>query len=208
MDMFSNTREDELHFPITLRMKLMALAPQFYVGDKNDRPIAYVKQKLFKLKEDISIFTNEQQNKLLYSIKADRIIDFNASYSMQDAQSGQSLGSVKRKGMRSLWKAAYQVHDQNNDRLLYSISEESAMTRFLDGIFSELPIIGLFSGYVFNPAYQVKDANGNVVMRMKKKPAMWEGVFAMEALTQLPALEQKRLMLSLFMVVVLERMRG
>ena len=30
----------------------------------------------------------------------------------------------------------------------------------------------------------------------------------MEALTQLPALEQKRLMLSLFMVVVLERMRG
>ena len=126
---------------------------------------------------------------------------------MQDAKSGQSLGSVKRKGMRSLWKAAYQVHDQN-DMPLYFISEESAMTRFLDGIFSELPIIGLFSGYVFNPAYQVKDANGNVVMRMKKKPAMWEGVFAMEALTQLPALEQKRLMLSLFMVVVLERMRG
>ena len=207
MNMFSTDREDELHFPITLRMKLMALAPQFYVSDKNDRPIAYVKQKLFKLKEDISIFASEQQNKLLYTIKADRIIDFNASYNMQDAQSGQSLGSVKRKGMRSLWKAAYQVHDQN-DMPLYFISEESAMTRFLDGIFSELPIIGLFSGYVFNPAYQVKDANGNVVMRMKKKPAMWEGVFAMEALTQLPALEQKRLMLSLFMVVVLERTRG
>ena len=47
MNMFSTDREDELHFPITLRMKLMALAPQFYVSDKNDRPIAYVKQKLF-----------------------------------------------------------------------------------------------------------------------------------------------------------------
>ncbi len=29
MNMFTPSRESELHFPITLRMKLMALAPQF-----------------------------------------------------------------------------------------------------------------------------------------------------------------------------------
>ena len=39
MNMFSTDREDELHFPITLRMKLMALAPQFYVSDKTIAPL-------------------------------------------------------------------------------------------------------------------------------------------------------------------------
>lgn len=207
MNMFTPARENELDFPITLRMKLIALAPQFYVSDKQNRPIAYVKQKLFKFKEDIRVFADEQQNKLLYTIQADRIIDFNASYSMQDAQTGQTLGSIKRKGMRSLWKAAYQVHD-SNDTPTYFISEESAFTRLMDGIFSQLPVIGLLSGYVFNPSYLVKDANGTTVMRMKKQPAMFEGVFKMETFQPLSAQDQKRLMLSLFMVIMLERMRG
>ena len=199
--------EDALHFPITLRMKLMALAPQFYVSDKNNKPIAYIKQKLFKLKEDIQVFADEQQNRVLYTIQADRIIDFNASYSLTDSQTGQDLGAIKRKGMRSLWKAAYEVHDAN-DMPLFFVSEESALMRLLDGIFSQLPIIGLLSGYVFNPSYLVKDGSGKTVMRMKKQPSLWEGVFKMENFTPLSPVEQKRLMLSLFMVVLLERMRG
>lgn len=207
MNMLTPAQDEPLHFPITLRMKLLALAPQFYVSDKHDRPIAYVKQKLFKFKEDIRVYANERQDKQLYAIQADRVIDFNAVYHLQDTQTGQSLGALKRKGMRSLWKAAYEVHD-HNDRLLYSVSEDSAFVRFLDGLFSQLPVIGMLSGYVFNPTYLVKDANGRIIMRMKKQPALWEGIFKMEARTPLPALEQKRLMLSLFMVVVLERMRG
>lgn len=200
--------EKALHFPITLRMKVMAIAPQFYVRDGNNRQIAYIRQKLFKLKEDIRIFADEQQTRLMYSIKADRIIDFNAAYSLTDAQTGQAFGSLRRKGMRSLWKAAYEVHDEHGQPL-YFISEESAFMRLLDGIFSELPIIGLLSGYVFNPSYLVKNGSGKTVMRMKKQPALWEGIFKMEAFSKsLSPADQKRLMLGLFMVVVLERLRS
>lgn len=199
--------EHPLDFPLTMRMKLLALAPQFYVSDKNNQPIAYVKQKLFKLKEDIRVYANEQQEQQLYAIHADRVIDFNAVYHMSDTQNGQNLGALKRKGMRSLWKAAYEVHDAN-DMPLYTVSEESAFVRVMDALFSELPIIGALSGYVFNPSYLVKDQQGRTVMRMKKQPAFWEGVFKMEAFAPLPTLDKKRLMLSLFMVVVLERMRG
>lgn len=46
-------------------------------------------------------------------------------------------------------------------------------------------------------------------MRMKKLPALWEGVFKMEAFSgPLSPADQMRLMLGLFMVVVLERSRG
>jgi hypothetical protein len=208
MNTLATSDEKALHFPITLRMKVMAIAPQFYVRDGNNRQIAYIRQKLFKLKEDIRIFADEQQTRLMYSIKADRIIDFNAAYSLTDAQTGQAFGSLRRKGMRSLWKAAYEVHDEHGQPL-YFISEESAFMRLLDGIFSELPIIGLLSGYVFNPSYLVKNGSGKTVMRMKKQPALWEGIFKMEAFSKsLSPADQKRLMLGLFMVVVLERLRS
>ncbi|MDO5653140.1 MAG: hypothetical protein Q4G39_03450 [Brachymonas sp.] len=196
-----------LDFPLTVKMKLLALAPQFYVTDKRGRHIAYVKQKLFKLKEDIRIFSNEEQKNLLYTIAADRIIDFTASYSFEDARTGQDLGSIKRKGMRSLWKAAYEVHDAFG-RPQYFVSEESAFTRLLDGIFSILPVISLFAGYVFNPSYLIKNTEGKTVMRLKKQPSLWEGIFKMEAFKPLPPADQQRLMLGLFMVIVLERMRG
>ena len=196
-----------MQFPLTLRMKLMALAPQFYVSDASGKQIAYLKQKLFKLKEDIQIFADENQRDLIYTIKADRIIDFSANYRMEDARSGSSLGSVKRKGMRSLWKAAYEIHDENGQPR-YMVNEESALTRFLDALFSELPIIGLFAGYVFNPVYKISDPQGQVVARLKKQPAMFEGIFKLETHHNLSPAEQKRLMLGMFMVVVLERVRG
>ena len=62
---------------------------------------------------------------------------------------------------------------------------------------------------MFNPSYLVKNRSGKTVMRMKKLPALWEGVFKMEAFSgPLSPADQMRLMLGLFMVVVLERSRG
>jgi uncharacterized protein YxjI len=85
----------QLQFPLTLRMKLIALAPQFFVEDANQQPVAYIKQKLFKLKEAINIFADETQKEILYTIAADRIIDFSARYNLKNA-SGLMLGAVKR----------------------------------------------------------------------------------------------------------------
>jgi hypothetical protein len=64
-------------------MKLIALAPQFFVVDANQKPVAYIRQKLFKLKEAINVFTDETQKDVLYTIAADRIIDFSARYNFK-----------------------------------------------------------------------------------------------------------------------------
>jgi uncharacterized protein YxjI len=195
----------QLQFPLTLRMKLIALAPQFFVEDTNQKPVAYIKQKLFKLKEAINIFADETQKEVLYTITADRIIDFSARYNLKNA-AGLMLGSVKRHGMRSLWRAQYDVY--NGDRVSFSISEESVLTRFFDNIFSQIPLVGALSGYVFQPSYIVKRESGEEVMRLSKQPALWEGVFKMDLLAVLNSAEQESLMLSLFMTVLLERQSG
>jgi len=194
-----------LQFPLQMSFKLMAFAPQFLVKDAHDRPVAYVKQKLFKLKEAISVFTNEQQDQLLHQIKADRVIDFSALYHFTDHQ-GVALGGVKRRGMRSMWRAGFEVLD--NGATLFSINEKSVMTRFLDGLFSQIPLIGIFSGYVFHPAYQVTRPDGTLVAELTKQPALFEGRFAATQTAPFNEREEQQLLLALMTVLLLERLRG
>jgi len=194
-----------LQFPLQMSFKLMAFAPQFLVKDARDQPVAYVKQKLFKLKEAISVFTNEKQDQLLHQIKADRVIDFSALYHFTDHQ-GVALGGVKRRGMRSMWRAGFEVLD--NGTTLFSINEKSVMTRFLDGLFSQIPLIGIFSGYVFHPAYQVTRPDGTLVAELTKQPALFEGRFAATQMAPFNEREEQQLLLALMTVLLLERLRG
>jgi hypothetical protein len=194
-----------------MTFKILAVAPQIFVRDTNGTEIMYVKQKLFKLKEAINVFSDQSQSRQLYAIKADRIIDFSARYNFTDYQ-GLTLGAVKRRGMRSLWKASYDVLE--GDQVVFQIQEENALVKVMDGLFGEIPVIGMFSGYVFNPAYLVTRPGsagqvGPTVMRLSKQPAFLESNFKVDK--EDPTLsekEEQQILLSLMMMTLLERSRG
>ena len=195
-------------FPLRLSFKLLAFAPQFYLMDTNGVSLAYVKQKLFKFKEAVTVFADESQQEIRYRIQADRVIDFSAQYNFTDAQ-GAALGCVKQRGMRSLWKAGFDVLD--NGVVMFHINEKSVITRLLDGLFGQIPVIGLLSGYLFQPAYDVSLPNGQKVMSLTKKPALFEGLFAIDLVASramFSARQLEQVLLSLMMVVILERSRG
>jgi len=197
--------QSPLNYPLLLTFKIVAFAPQFSVRDTNGNLVAYVKQKLFKLKEAVTVFADEQQTQPLYTINADRILDFSARYNFTD-QNGASLGAVKRHGMQSLWRVHYDILE--GDTPVMSIREENPWVKVLDGLLREIPIIGMLSGYFFHPAYLVSRLDGTTVMRLEKQPAFLEGRFALEKKTMLAALEEKRVLLSLMMMLLLDRARG
>lgn len=195
-----------MQFPLTLTFKVLALAPQITVTDASGQTLFYVKQKLLKLKEAITVFSDSSQTTELYKIGADRVIDFSAQYHITDARTGQAIGSIKRQGMRSLWKARYDI--MQGERMVYHIEEESALVRVMDGIFGEIPIIGMLSGYVFNPVYLMQDANGQTVMTITKEKALLETGFKIAQKTPMGDDETKLAVLGTFMMVLLERIRG
>jgi uncharacterized protein YxjI len=204
--------EEIVNYPLTMNFKILAVAPQIFVRDATGVEIMYVKQKLFKLKEAINVFADQAQTSQLYTIKADRVIDFSARYNFTNHQ-GLNLGAVKRQGMRSLWKASYDVME--GDSILFHIQEENALVKVMDGCLGEIPIVGIFSGYVFNPAYLVtrpggvSGGTGRVVMRLAKQPAFLESSFSIEKVEPgLSQQEEERILLSLMMMVLLERQRG
>jgi uncharacterized protein YxjI len=196
----------QLNYPIEFDFKILAFAPQFYIKDASGQDVGYVKQKLLKLKEDITVFENESQTTPMYKIKANQWIDWSASYLFSDAQ-GNALGKIGRKGARSLWKATYEVYDEA-DMLEFKIEEDSAMVKIIDGLFSQIPVLGIFTGYIFNPKYNITNQNGEIVAVFKKEASFLGKKFKLYSHGQIDAKEEERIVLSLIMMVLLERSRG
>jgi uncharacterized protein YxjI len=194
-----------MQYPLSLSFKIMALAPQIFVRDASENSICYVKQKMFKLKEAINVFTDEKQETQLCQMNADRIIDFSACYRFTDA-SGEEFGGVRRKGMRSIWKAHYDIIE--GDETVMTISEDNAWVKVADAVLGDIAVIGMFSGYFFNPSYTIKRTDGTEVMRLKKQKSFWEGKFILEKLTELDETEELRALMAIIMATLLERTRG
>lgn len=195
-----------MNYPLSLSFKLLALASQIYIRDANGNLLGYVKQKLLKLKEDINVFADEGQTQHLYNIKADRVLDFSANYRFTDSN-GNVISAIRRKGMRSIWKANYEISDAAGN-LILQINEENGWIKVIDAVAGEIPILGMFTGYLFNPAYIISRPDGTAVARLQKEPAFFEGKFKLEPKTQLSGEEEIRVLLSALTMTLLERGRG
>ena len=194
-----------MNFPLDLSFKKIALSPQVKVTDASGQVVLYTKQKAFKLKEAVTVFADVEQTRPLYTIKADRVLDFNAKYNIADA-SGRPLGAIARKGRKSLWRAQYEVMDGGGAPL--TIREENGWLKVGDALLGEIPVVGLFSGYLFNPTYLITDAAGAPLMRLSKQPAFFEGRFRIEKLAEMSPQDETRAVLGFLMMVLLERRRG
>lgn len=85
----------------TIRRKVFKIfGAAFHVYDEHGSVVGYCKQKAFKLKEDLKLYTGEDMSDMLLSLQAKSIIDFSSTYTVA-LPDGTSLGSLRRKGMKS-----------------------------------------------------------------------------------------------------------
>ena len=197
-----------LKFPLSFRFKLLAFTRQIGVTDAEGHEVCFVKQKAFRLKESVAVYRDHTQSVQVASIGADRIIDWSARYTFRDAE-GKPFGAVGRRGARSLWRTHFDIFaGSDSQQVAMTIQEESVMVRFLDGLFSSIPLIGLFAGYLFHPTYAIARPDGVVVARLTKQAALFEGRFVLEQLAPMSAEEQFDIVLSCLMMTLLERERG
>ena len=194
-----------MEYPLELSFKIMAMSPQIRVTDAGGNLLFYVKQKPFKLKEAITVFADESMTQPLFNIKADRVIDFSARYHFSTT-GGVPLGSVKREGIKSIWKSHYDIF--KGKAHVMSIREQDPWVKVLDGLFMAIPVVGLFAGLVFNPTFAVSRPDGTVVMRLSKQSDLFGSKFAISKQAALDEEQELRALLSMIMMTLLERSRG
>ncbi|WP_237179079.1 hypothetical protein [Paenibacillus sp. MMS18-CY102] len=86
--------------------------------------------KAFKLKEDIRLYGDESMNQELITIQARSVIDFSATYDVIDAVTGENLGSLRRKGMKSILKDEWVILSPNESEIGL-IKEDSTLMAML-----------------------------------------------------------------------------
>jgi len=195
-----------MKYPITLNFKKIALAKQASLTDATGEPIAYARQKMFKLKEELEVFRDNSREERLCLIKADRVIDFSAAYQFLNEE-GVAFGVIKREGLKSIRRASYHLnHDSSTP--FASIREEKPLAKLADGLVGGIPVIGLFCNYLFNPSYLLTNSEGIHLFRIRKTPSLFGTVFDIEKLSDDHQDKEVLSLMGILMMVFLEQSRG
>lgn len=122
----STTTSGESHF--TIRRKVLSLLGQkFHIYNDRGDLAGYCRQKAFRLKEDIRIFTDESESRELIRIAARSIIDFSAAYDVIESESGQPVGMLRREGLSSLVRDSWTLMDEHQKLIGRIVEDSTAM---------------------------------------------------------------------------------
>lgn len=121
-----------------LKRQAIALTGKFRFYDPAGRMVMFSEQKMFRLREDIRVYADENKMQEVLSIKARQIMDFSAAYDVVDTELNQKVGALRRRGLRSILRDEWEVLDAN-DNPIGQLFEDSVglalLRRFLLGTF-------------------------------------------------------------------------
>lgn len=109
-----------------VRQKIFSLAPSFYVYDHLGNALAFLRKKVFTLKDEVRVFTDETQSMELLHIKARKIIDWGTAFDVTDSINRQKVGALKRQGWKSVLRKEWLILDAM-DQEIGRIQEDSMM---------------------------------------------------------------------------------
>jgi uncharacterized protein YxjI len=107
-----------------LKRQVFALTGKFRLYNPAGSLVLFSQQKMFKLKEDIRVYSDESLQQELLHIQARQIIDFAAAYDVIDATTRQKVGALRRKGLQSMLRDEWIVMDAS-DRTIGALFEDN-----------------------------------------------------------------------------------
>jgi uncharacterized protein YxjI len=120
-----------------LKRQVFALAGKFRVYEPGGKLVLFSEQKMFKIREDIRVYSDEGKTQEVLMIKARQIIDFSAAYDVVDSATGQKVGALRRKGLASILRDEWEVLDVG-DNVVGKLFEDSMglalLRRFLSNL--------------------------------------------------------------------------
>ena len=127
----------------TIRRKVFKLfGAGFSVFDETGNPVAYSHQKAFRIRESITLYTDQSRGDAILTISTKSVIDFSGSYDVSTPE-GHRLGTLRRKGMKSSFVRDEWIIYDAEQREHAMIRERGSFApfarRFIDNVSMFLP---------------------------------------------------------------------
>ena len=131
------------------RQKMVSLTPTFFLRDETGVPLAFLRQKMFSLKDDITVYTDETQTQELLHICGRKILDFGAAFDVTDPVHHEKVGVLRRQGWKSFVRAEWKIFDAMGEEI-GMIREDSLMRAVVRRFFGNV----ILKGYSFEMSGQ------------------------------------------------------
>ena len=96
---------------VARRKVFKLLGAGFTLQTEDGRVLAASHQKAFRLKEDIRVYDGAESTTEILTIRANKVLDFSASYQVVDSTNGEVIGALRRKGWSSLFRDSWEILD-------------------------------------------------------------------------------------------------
>jgi hypothetical protein len=101
-----------------IRRKFLRLfGNEFRVFDAAGQQVLFSRQKAFKLREDIRVWSGDDMQTELLRIAARQIVDFSAAFDVVDSTTNTKVGAFKRKGLKSIVRDEWILMDANDQEI-------------------------------------------------------------------------------------------
>jgi uncharacterized protein YxjI len=112
------------HYKVT-RPWLSFLGRKFYVYSPDGALAAYVKKPVFKLKQEFTIFADEGERQPVLTVRQRQLIGLNIAHDVFDSASGQKVGTIRNKGLKSIIRDEWELLDAS-DQVVGMMQEDGA----------------------------------------------------------------------------------
>ncbi len=120
---------------------LTFLGRNFHVFDPSGNMCMFVQHKLLTLRDEWNIFSDEGMSRSLVRVKARQVIAVNVETDVMDAASGQIVGTVRSKGLKSIVRDTWEVLDASGGVIGEFVEDSNGMLRRLFPSFFGMPMI-------------------------------------------------------------------
>jgi len=165
----------------------------FHVYDEDGMLLFYSKQKAFKLREDFSIYSDERQMEQLLTIKTPQILDIGATYNVQDATTGEAVGAIRRRGLKSIVKDEW-TFLSNEGQQIGKLTESSIVGALLSRFINLIP-----------QTYVIVSTEGRTIARIKQHFNPFVLKYSMTIIEPQSSIDRRLLLSSGIMLAAIER---
>jgi uncharacterized protein YxjI len=101
----------------------------FRVFTGDGQLIMYIQHPLLKLREEFMVYADEAKTRPLLRVKSQQIIAINFSFTVADAVTGELLGAVQKKGLRSLVRDRFIIMDPQGVEIGHAEEQGASLLR-------------------------------------------------------------------------------
>lgn len=132
---------------------------------ESEKLIAYAEQAKMKIKEKISFYSDASKSNLLFTLRAEKVIDVHGSYFVEDSD-GILIGSIRKDFKQSLLKSSWIISNAAGVEVL-KFAEDNQVIAILRRVADLIPVGDLIKFFPYH--FAVTDGvSGSQVGRYEK----------------------------------------